>query len=85
MTLRWRLAIILAAIVAVAVSTAAYAAYVSAERELIGGVNEFLHDRVDELTGFRNGAVEVWSIKKSPYSSLDDAGAAARMSRDDGA
>ena len=28
---------------------------------------------VVSFTAFRNGGIEVWSIKKSPYSSLDDA------------
>jgi len=28
------------------------------------------------FTGFENGTVEVWSVKKGTYSSLDDAGAA---------
>lgn len=29
------------------------------------------------FTGFDNGTVEVWSVKKGEYSSLDDEGAAA--------
>ena len=29
------------------------------------------------FTGFENGTVEVWPVKKGTYSSLDDAGAAA--------
>ena len=28
------------------------------------------------FTGFENGTVEVWPVKKGTYSSLDDAGAA---------
>ncbi len=35
--------------------------------------------RADDVlcfTGFENGTVEVWSVKKGEYSSLDDAGAA---------
>jgi len=28
------------------------------------------------FTGFENGTVEVWPVKKGSYSSLDDAGAA---------
>ena len=28
------------------------------------------------FTGFANGTVEIWSVKKSPYSALDDVGAA---------
>lgn len=28
------------------------------------------------FTGFANGTVEIWPVKKSPYSSLDDEGAA---------
>jgi len=36
---------------------------------------------VVSFTAFRNGGIEVWSIKKSPYSSLDDADVAARLSK----
>ena len=28
------------------------------------------------FTGFENGSIEIWSVKKGTYSSLDDAGAA---------
>ncbi len=30
------------------------------------------------FTGFENGTVEVWPVKKGTYSSLDDAGAAQK-------
>ena len=30
------------------------------------------------FTGFENGTVEVWPVKKGTYSSLDDAGAAEK-------
>jgi len=33
------------------------------------------------FTGFENGTVEVWPVKKGTYSSLDDAGAAAQAMR----
>ncbi|MBT5459847.1 MAG: hypothetical protein HOK82_24895 [Rhodospirillaceae bacterium] len=39
------------------------------------------------FTGFENGTVEVWPVKKGTYSSLDDAGAAEqamRRSKEDG-
>ena len=34
---------------------------------------------VVSFTAFRNGGIEVWSIKKSSYSSLGDAEVAARL------
>ncbi len=39
------------------------------------------------FTGFENGTVEVWPVKKGTYSSLDDAGAAEqamKRSKEDG-
>ena len=36
---------------------------------------------VVSFTAFRNGAIEVWSIKRSSYSSLDDEDVAARLAR----
>jgi len=30
------------------------------------------------FTGFENGTVEIWPVKKGTYSSLDDSGAAAQ-------
>jgi len=36
---------------------------------------------VVSFTAFHNGAIEVWSIKKSTYSSLGDEAAAARLRR----
>lgn len=36
---------------------------------------------VVSFTAFYNGGIEIWSIKKSPYSSLGDADVAARLAR----
>src|SRR5215470_9025914 len=36
---------------------------------------------VVSFTAFYNGGIEVWSIRKSPYSSLGDAGVAERLSK----
>lgn len=36
------------------------------------------------FTGFENGTVEVWPVKKGTYSSLDDAGAAEKAMRQAG-
>lgn len=50
MSLRWRLALVLAAVVLGAVALASWAAFVSAERELLAGVDDSLHDQVRDLT-----------------------------------
>lgn len=39
---------------------------------------------VVSFTGFASGAVEFWSIKKSPYTSLEDDGVAERLAGDAG-
>lgn len=33
-------------------------------------------------TSFANGGIEFWSVKKSPYTSLEDREVAARMSKE---
>ena len=38
---------------------------------------------VVSFTAFANGAVEFWSIKKSPYTSLEDEGVAERIAGGD--
>ena len=38
-------------------------------------------DDVVSFTAFFNGGIEVWSIRKSPYSSLSDEAVAARLSK----
>jgi WD40 repeat protein len=35
------------------------------------------------FTGFDNGTVEIWSVKKGTYSSLDDEGAAQQAMEQD--
>lgn len=39
---------------------------------------------VVSFTAFASGAVEFWSIKKSPYTSLEDEGVAERLGGDAG-
>ena len=37
---------------------------------------------VVSYTAFFNGGIEVWSIKKSPYTSLDDAEVAEKVAKE---
>ena len=39
---------------------------------------------VVSFTAFASGAVEFWSIKKSPYTSLEDEGVAERLAKETG-
>ena len=34
------------------------------------------------FTGFADGAIEFWSVKKSPYTSLEDEEVAARLAKE---
>jgi hypothetical protein len=57
------------------------------EGRLIAEIPEAAAERLDLqdgdvvcYTAFANGGIEFWSVKKSPYTSLEDREVAARMS-----